>query len=288
MSTNRAALFSKIYKVLKKHYKPITPLAERSLLEHLLYAFCLENSRYEMADEAFAKLQLYADWNEVRVTTVTELSEVMSMLPQAADAARHLKQTLQTIFETRYSFDLDYLKKMNLGKAIKELEGLRGITAFAVAYTGQHGLGGHVIPANRGVYDAFVALGAISESEAVSERIPGLERAIAKAKGLEFASLVHQLGVDVLAVPHPPKLKGILQEINPDVSLVRREKKTAPTKGERRREAAKRAARAKLEEEKKKLLAKKEPAAEAPRMKEKAAKTTTKAAGKPITKKKPK
>ncbi len=237
MSTNRAALYSKIHKVTKKHYKPSTPVG-RTILEHLLHACCLENSRPEAADEAFAKLQLYADWNEVRVTSVSELAEVMSMLHDSGDSARRLKRTLQSVFETRYSFDLEHLKKLNLGKALSELESFQGVTPFAVAYVSQHGLGGHSIPASAGVYEVLVAVGAITESEAAAKRIPGMERAIPKTKGIEFASLLHQLGVDFQSSTSA-KLKGILQEIEPNVEYPRREKKSEaaeakPTKGSRR------------------------------------------------------
>lgn len=52
------------------------------MLEHLLYACCLENARFEVADEAYARLkELYFDWNEVRVTTVLELARCWSACP---------------------------------------------------------------------------------------------------------------------------------------------------------------------------------------------------------------
>ena len=51
MSTNRAALLTKLHKVLKKHYKPVSPPKDRTVLEHLLYACCLENARPEAADD---------------------------------------------------------------------------------------------------------------------------------------------------------------------------------------------------------------------------------------------
>src|SRR5687768_6397993 len=101
MSTNRTALLNKIYKVLKKHYKPVAPPPERTVLEHLLYACCLENARFEAADEAYAKLtELYFDLNEIRVTTVTEISEGMTGIPDAAAAAQRVKRALQSVFET--------------------------------------------------------------------------------------------------------------------------------------------------------------------------------------------
>ena len=52
MSTNRAALISKTHRVLKKHYKPFSPPAERSLFEHILYGCLLQNSAADQADQA--------------------------------------------------------------------------------------------------------------------------------------------------------------------------------------------------------------------------------------------
>lgn len=297
MSTNRAAFFTKIHKALKKHYKPVAAPADRPLLEHLLYACCLENARYETADEAFAKLQLYADWNEVRVTTVTELSEIMAVLPDPDHAARRLKQTLQSVFETRYSYDLEYLKKNNLGKALKELEEFRGVTPFVLAYAGQHGLGGHNIAANRGVFEALVSLGVITENEAKSGRIPGMERAIPKTKGLEFASLLHQLGVDFLSAPHSAKLRAILQEINPEAVLPKKGKKTTRQESEERVEAAaeeKRQRTAKIKEARRRRRDAARKSSQEAQANAKSAKApakskgAAKAGGKTITKKKPK
>ena len=92
MSTpNRAAKLVKAHKVLKKHYDPVPSLADRSLLEHLLYACCLENASFEQADEAFARLQQsYFDWNEIRVTTVAELAEILTGLAEPNVAAARL------------------------------------------------------------------------------------------------------------------------------------------------------------------------------------------------------
>lgn len=217
MSTpNRTALLAKTHKVLKKHYKPATPPEARTLLEHVLYSCCLENASFEAADEAFARLQeSFFDWNEVRVTTVAELSESMSMLPDASAAAMRLKRGLQGVFETHYAFDIEFLKKQNIGKALKELEKLGKLTEFSLAYVNQHGLGGHSIPTNTGALQALVVLGIITESEAEASKVPGMERAIPKSKGVEFGALLHQLGVDYAASPGSTKVRGMLLEISP-------------------------------------------------------------------------
>ena len=214
-ATNRAAKIAKLQKVLNKHYKPVASPTDRTVLEHLLYACCLENSDHEQADEAFARLQeSYFDWNEVRVTTVTELAECMTGFTDANDAATRLKRSLHSLFETHYSFDLDFLKKENLGKAIKTLEAYKGISQFVVSYVVQHGLGGHSIPIDQAALELALVIGLINEKEARKGEIPGLERAVPKTKGREFASLMHQLAVAYHRTPFSPQVRKTVLEID--------------------------------------------------------------------------
>jgi endonuclease-3 len=228
-SSNRASKLTKTHKVLKKHYKPHS-LADRPVLEHLLYACCLEFAPPEAADESFAKLQqTYYDWNEVRVTTISELSEVLSGLPRAAEAASRLKRSLQSVFECYYSFDLEPLKKENIGKAVKQLEGLDGISKFVVAFVTQNGLGGHAIAVNDDGLETLRVLGVVSDDEAKKQRVPGLERAISKSKGVEFGSLLHQLATDYGAAPFSPRVRAIMLEIAPDA------KERFPKRGTRKK-----------------------------------------------------
>jgi endonuclease-3 len=220
---NRAAILTKVHKVLKKHYKPVEPPDSRTLLEHLLYAAVLETADFDTADENFAKLQeSYFDWNEVRVTTITELAETIASISDAAAAAQRVKKTLQSVFETHstlqthYTFDLEVLKKQNIGKAIAEIEKFQGITPFGVAYATQSGLGGHSIACCKGALEALLAVGVINDAELAKGEVPGMERAIEKKKGSEFFSLLHQLGIDLQSSPQSTRVKGILAEIDPE------------------------------------------------------------------------
>ena len=116
MAVNRSSLYSKIHKVLKKHYKPVAPNTRLPLMQQLLYGCCLENAPAAAADKALAALESdYYDWNEVRVSTATELSESMHMLPDPLGAGNRTRQILQSVFETNYSFDIEQLKKENIG-----------------------------------------------------------------------------------------------------------------------------------------------------------------------------
>jgi endonuclease-3 len=150
------------------------------------------------------------------VSTVNELAEAMKDLPDPAMAAANLKCILQTVFEANYSFDLESLKKQNLGVAIKRLEKLEGATPFVVALATQHALSGHFIPLDRGTLEVLYMVGIATEAERQSGSVAGLERAIPKSKGIAFGLLLHQLAADFVANPLSPAVKSILLSMNPE------------------------------------------------------------------------
>jgi len=218
-AVSRTAQFAKVFKVLKKHYQAVRPDPQRPVSEHLLLGCCLEDAPYEAADEVFAGLvHTFFDWNEVRVSSIAELSEVMARLPDPRAAANRLKRVLQSVFEETYAFDLEECRKKNLGPTVKWLHKMDGTTNFVVSYVVQSALGGHAIPIDSGVLRALHIVELVSEEDLEAAVVPGLERAIAKAKGIEFGSMLHQLGADFTANPYSPTVRKILLEINPDAS----------------------------------------------------------------------
>lgn len=214
MSTkNRGDRIQLLQKVVTKHYTPVPAAEDRSVLEQLIYSCCLEDVAYDAADEAFNRLQeSFFDWNEVRVTTVSELCETLHNLPEPAAAALRIKKNLQSLFETRYSFDIDDMIKLNQGKAIAELEKLAGMTKFVLGYMTQNALGGHAIPVSNSILEVLLATEIVSPAEAEKGQVPGLERTVPKTKGSAFASCLHQLAVDYATSPENKQTKAIMKE----------------------------------------------------------------------------
>ncbi len=218
-SSNRSTKISKIHKVLKSAgYQPVVPDPRRTVLEQFLFAACLENAKFDAAEQAFAALgHNFFDWNEVRVTTVRELAEEMACLPSPAEAAERVKLILQSVFETRYAFDLEELRKENLGPATERLRKIRGSSPFTVSYVVQAALGGHSVPIDAAAMAVMEVLDLVKEKDVAEGGVPGVERAIPKNKGVEFGALLHQFAVDFAATPHKPELRKILLEIDPEV-----------------------------------------------------------------------
>jgi len=241
-SPSRAAQFTKLHRILRKYYHPVESDPNRPVLEHLLYACLLENAQYAAADEAYAALvHGFFDWNEIRVSTVRELAEVMPGLPDPLAAANRAKRALQNVFEATYAFDLEELRKLNLGPASDRLRKIDGVSEFGVSYVIQNALAGHAIPIDAGTMRALYAVDLVTGENAKEGVVPGLERAIPKSKGGEFGSLLHQLGADYVADPYSSNLHEILVQVDPVAGErlpKRRVKKAAEEPGREPRPAA--------------------------------------------------
>lgn len=216
-AVSRSAQFAKVHKVLKKYYKPSPCNAGRTVIEHLLFACCLEDAHHDAAEEAFAAMvHTFFDWNEVRVTSISELSEVMACLPDPRAAANRIKRVLHAVFEATFNFDLEDRRKKNLGPTVAWLEKLDGTTHFTVAYVIQAALGGHAIPIDTGTMAVLRVLDLVTDKDVTAGAVPGLERAVAKSKGAEFGTLLHELGADYSANSYSPLMREILAQIEPE------------------------------------------------------------------------
>lgn len=250
---NRGDRIQLLHKTVTKHYEPVPAPDDRNVLEDLVYACCLEDARYDAADEAFHRLrESFFDWNEIRVTTITELGESLHNLPDPAAAAVRIKQNLQSLFETRFSFDIDDMVKMNQGKAVQELEALAGMTKFVLGYTTQVALGGHSIPVSKSIQQVLLATEIISEAEAAKGLAPGLERTVPKTKGQAFASCLHQLALDYAESPGSKNVQAIMKEAGATVAKPAKKApaKSAPAKKAATKSATKKAAAEKPKAEK--------------------------------------
>ena len=231
--SSRSAQFTRLHKILKKHYRPVAVDPERPVLEHLLFACCLENARDAAAEEAFAAMvEAFFDWNEIRVSSVRELAEVMARLPDPPAAAGRLKRVLQHVFEDSYSFDLEDLRKKNLGPAIESLKKIDGTTTSRWRTSFRRRWEAMPSPWTPARLEVMRILGLATDEDVANGSIPGLERAIAKSSGIEFASLLQQLGADFTENPFAPELREKLLEIDPEA------KSRLPKRGVKKKAAA--------------------------------------------------
>jgi endonuclease-3 len=195
--TNKQQLLTQAQTLLKKRF-PL-PVAEpteepRPLLEELIYASCRENSTPSDADAGYARLRkAFIDWNEVRVSTVQEVADVLRPLPGSGSRAKRIIGLLQEVFEDKYSFDLTELGKKGLKDTARKLRFYKeGVNDYAVAWVVQRSLGGHAIPLDDATLRVLRRLGVIEEvdPDSLESVRTGIEHVIPKTRGIEFTDLM--------------------------------------------------------------------------------------------------
>ena len=197
-TTNKQRQLNQLFGLLKKGHE--APEGESlPVLEQFVYGLLREGATRDLADQAFANLRdQFIDWNEVRVSSVRELEEALSDLPEAEGRAERLVSFLQQVFEKNFSFDLEGLRKKGLKEAAKDLAKHDAANDYVVAWVVQHSLGGHAIPLDVPTLRAARRLGLIDcDPDDMDAARASLEHLVPKAKGALFCDLMSHLAGEV-------------------------------------------------------------------------------------------
>ena len=272
------AVCKKLVTLLKKHYKPPGHKKDRTVLETMLYAVCLENATHEQADAAYERLHsAFHDLNEIRVSTYYELTPVFDGLSDPDARAARIRAILQYVFEINFDFDFEPLKRKTLELAEKQLQKIRFITHFIQSHTLHLALGTHMIPIDEHMRDAAIWLGLATPGCSTAEASEGLKAAILKSDAPVFCHFLRAFANDSNLLPHFTKPKPPAEGFDVAETLDRTEElvaaaakaeKSKPVKDakpEAHKPATKPAAKAAVPHDVKKPAAKSTPGKKKPR-----------------------
>ena len=187
-------LLPRVLTVLSKKLPAATEPEKRPVMEELVYAICREGVTSAEADAAFAKLKTsFFDWNEVRVSTVPEITDTLADLPDSGSRAKRVIEFLQELFEMTYAFNLDDLEKKGLKQAAKQLARYQAVSGsdYLVAWVVQRSLGGHAMPLDEPALRVLRRLGTIpAAGDDLEAARSTVEHQIPKSKGIEFTELI--------------------------------------------------------------------------------------------------
>jgi endonuclease III len=195
-TTNRQKRLSHLFSILGKGVRADSS-DPRPVLEQFIFAVCREGTTRDQAEQAYQNLQdRFFDWNEIRVTSVHELAEALSGLPEAETRAQRIIDFLHEVFETTFSFDLESMQKKGVKQAAKQLARYAAANDYATAWVVQKSLGGHAIPLDNPSMRALRRLGLLDEDGPDMEAVrAGIEHQVPKARGPLFVDLISSLAV---------------------------------------------------------------------------------------------
>jgi endonuclease-3 len=191
---DKSKIVTKIVRQLKKEFGGLPKRPATSVLETVLFGVCLENATYEQAQTAFDRLATdFFDWNEIRVSTITELLPVFDGLPEPEHKAHRIRALLYYVFDHQYSYDFESLKKKSLDLAQKQLSKIKHMTPFLRHYLLQLAMGTHTIPCDNRMLEVSVFLGLLPYGANTEDAADALKSLVRKSDGTELFWLLKNL-----------------------------------------------------------------------------------------------
>jgi endonuclease III len=205
-ASEKQAICKKLTTILKKRYGGTTPKVELPVMESLIYSACLENESYERAQAAYDRLlEVFHDWNEVRVSSIAELEGVFQGHTESDWRALRVRSVLQSVFEKNYVFEFESIRKKTQDLAARQLKKIPNITPFMCNWVMQHALDVHLVPLDDSMRNAAVWLGLLDREEKTATGAETLKVALRKADVPLFTALLKSLSIE-------PAVKSIIDK----------------------------------------------------------------------------
>lgn len=195
-AADRAKIVARLLKQLKKEFGNQPKYEQRPVLETMVFATCLEDATFDGAEKVFGRLTGdFIDWNEVRVSTISELEPVFDGIPDPALRAHRIRGILHYVFDHQYSYDFDAIRRKTMELAQKQLSKIKFLTPFARNWLLQVALGNHVIPADASMTRCAVWLGLVPPGTTDETAGDALKSYTRKSDGPAFAWMLKSLSV---------------------------------------------------------------------------------------------
>lgn len=196
-ASEKQDLTKKLVTRLEKQFGRPPQVPDRSVLDTLVYAVCLENDRYEAADRAYKILhEEFHDLNEIRVSTVSELRVAFQHQADPDVRSHRVRTILQYVFEDQFEFDLEAIRKKTQEQAAKKLGKIRDLSPFVRNYVQQIALGAHLIPMDDRMMAAAIWLGLVEPGTSTEAASDALKAAVRKADAPAFCHLMRCFAVE--------------------------------------------------------------------------------------------
>ncbi len=193
---DKQSVVVKLTKALGRAFETPQNVSSLPFLELLLYAICAENVDHDSAQRAFERLRRsFLDWNEVRVTTLAELENVLGQLPDGAAKSLRIKHLLMHVYDHQYSYIMDSVRKRTIESIHRQLSRIKYLTPFVRNYAIQIGLAAHVLPFDRCMLDVVVWLGLIPVGVREDDASELLKPLVKKPDGVNFCFLIKSFSV---------------------------------------------------------------------------------------------
>jgi endonuclease III len=183
-----------LYRTLSHKYSAVQAARRDGVVDSIVYALVSAELTEKEAESAMARFaEYFVDWNDLRVSRVEEVVEVLGKDTSATKGiASTIIRVLRSIFDEFHKVELEGLKKTGKRPARQALEKIDGMTQFAVDYCTLVALRGHAIPLTSKMLEYLRTNGLVTP-DADEQQIAGfLTKQVPAKNGYAFYALLRQ------------------------------------------------------------------------------------------------
>jgi hypothetical protein len=196
-AADKSQVCRKLVQALQKLYGKSVPVIEQPVLETMLFGVCLEDNRWEQAELSLKDLMSsYFDLNEIRVSSISELSAALAPLKDAEWKGLRIRAILRFIFESGYTYEFEKLRRQTQEQAVKTLKKIQELSPFVRDFILQEILGCHIVCLDGSMFKAARWLGLVPLEMDQVEASEFLKGGLRKSEVAEFCYFLRCLSTD--------------------------------------------------------------------------------------------
>lgn len=202
--SERSALLHKVRRALRKRFGRPSPETAEDVAQLLLIFILLEETSREVVEDALKRIERgFVDLNELRVSSPTEIAEVIPGVPHAQRKGIRLTKLFSAMFLKHNTMDWDFLRSMGVREVRQYFETIAGGDEVLGAAAVMLLAAGHAVPADTDVRRVLTRLDLIGRDEDTASVHGFLERSVSRVQGFEVWWLIRRLGESLCVVKTP-------------------------------------------------------------------------------------
>ena len=193
-----------VYKALRKKFGAGGSLSKKDPLDHIMFSVLLTRSPQDKAEKAFSAIKAnYVDWNEVRVTSLTELSRLLKTKGCRSRSAEPMVAFLQKLYLDNHYVSVSSVKEMVPKKARDYLTQTAQLPPDAVAEILLDAFDMSSAPIHNEIKRVLVRLGLVGINPSQQQAQKAFMRIAANGKMSTAHRLLHILARDYCQANEP-------------------------------------------------------------------------------------
>ncbi len=219
-SADQKKIVATIKDVISSKYGEPKRRKVRPPLDQLIQSVLWRYTGVKSGVRTFRKLhRAFVDWNEMRISTVSEIASAISTASWTYDCADHLRQILENLFQLRNVVNMDFLDDFTQPEATTFLRSLQGVTRDLADEVLLFNYGYNKLPLTENGTRMCYRMGLIEKNTPTLKNQRALMDIWDREYYIGFTLFLHDYAADVCRADKPRHSKCPLEKLCPRVGV---------------------------------------------------------------------